>query len=61
MPRVVVDCHSHVFNAEDLPIDVFVKRRSPAPALLTGILSLPLDRLSAWAAPAPRRPSDWSR
>ncbi|MGN9911213.1 amidohydrolase family protein [Phytohabitans sp. LJ34] len=49
---VVVDCHSHVFNAEDLPIDGFVKRRlTPLPSVLTGVLSLPLDRLTAWAAP----------
>ncbi len=48
---IVVDCHSHIFNAEDLPIDGFIKRMSPVPSLLTGVLSLPLDRLSQWAAP----------
>jgi hypothetical protein len=47
----VVDCHSHIFNAEDLPIDGFIRRMSPVPSLLTGVLSLPLDRLTAWAAP----------
>ncbi|MGB8860895.1 MAG: hypothetical protein WCC60_16665, partial [Ilumatobacteraceae bacterium] len=48
---IVVDCHSHIFNAEDLPIDGFIKRQSPVPSLLTGVLSLPLDRLTQWAAP----------
>lgn len=48
---IVVDCHSHIFNAEDLPIDGFIKRMSPVPSLLTGVLSLPLDRLTQWAAP----------
>ncbi len=48
---IVVDCHSHIFNAEDLPIDGFIKRLSPVPSLLTGVLSLPLDRLTQWAAP----------
>lgn len=48
----IVDCHSHVFNAEDLPIDGFVKELSPAPRLLTGILSVPLDRLTQWVARA---------
>lgn len=51
MPVPIVDVHSHIFNAEDLPIDGFLKRLSPAPALLTGVLSVPLDRLSSWAAP----------
>jgi len=51
MPTTIVDCHSHIFNAEDLPIDGFVKRLSPVPSLLTGILSVPLDRLTAWVAP----------
>ena len=51
MPTIVVDCHSHIFNAEDLPIDGFIKKLSPAPSLLTGIVSVPLDRLTAWAAP----------
>ena len=46
----VVDSHSHTFNAEDLPIDGFIKRLSPIPSLLTGIFSLPLDRLAQWAA-----------
>jgi predicted TIM-barrel fold metal-dependent hydrolase len=48
---VLVDCHAHIFNAEDLPIDGFIKRMSPVPSLLTGVLSLPLDRLTQWAAP----------
>ena len=47
---IVVDCHSHVFNAEDLPIDGFIKRLSPVPAFLTGFLSWPLDKLTAWVA-----------
>lgn len=52
MPGTVhVDSHSHVFNAEDLPIDGFLKRLSPVPRLLTGVVSVPLDRLAAWAAP----------
>lgn len=46
----IVDCHSHVFNAEDLPIDGFIKKLSPAPSFLTGILSVPLDRLTQWVA-----------
>ena len=29
MPAIVVDCHSHVFNAEDIPIDGFLKRKLP--------------------------------
>jgi predicted TIM-barrel fold metal-dependent hydrolase len=45
-----VDCHSHVFNAEDLPIDGFVKQLSSFPSILTGIVSVPLDRLSQWVA-----------
>lgn len=52
MEPIVVDCHSHVFNAEDLPIDGFLKRRlAPLPSLLTGVFSLPLDLLTARAAP----------
>jgi hypothetical protein len=55
MEPIVVDCHSHVFNAEDLPIDGFLKRRlTPLPSLLAGVASLPLDRLTAWAAPGSR-------
>ncbi len=46
-----VDAHSHVFNAEDLPIDGFIKRLSPAPRILTAVVSVPLDRLASWAAP----------
>lgn len=46
----IVDCHSHVFNAEDLPIDGFIKKLSPAPRLLTGIVSVPLDLLTQWVA-----------
>ncbi len=46
-----VDSHSHIFNAEDLPIDGFIKKLSPVPALLTGVFSVPLDALMAWAAP----------
>ncbi|MDT0353914.1 hypothetical protein [Pseudonocardia charpentierae] len=62
MSRVIVDCHchSHIFNAEDLPTDGFIKRQSPLPALLTGVLSLPLDRLSAWAAPGSKEASSSS-
>lgn len=48
---IVVDCHSHVFNAEDLPVDGFIRRLSPLPSLLTGVFSKPLDRLTQWAAP----------
>lgn len=47
----VVDCHSHIFNAEDLPIDGFIRKHSPLPSLLTGALSLPFDKVLAWAAP----------
>lgn len=47
---IVVDGHSHVFNAEDLPIDGFIKRLSPVPAFLTGFLSWPLDNLTSWVA-----------
>jgi hypothetical protein len=46
----IVDCHSHVFNAEDLPIDGFIKKLAPTPSLLTGIISVPLDRLTQWVA-----------
>jgi hypothetical protein len=42
MSGIVVDCHSHVFNAEDIPIDGFLKRRVPVPSLLTGVFSGPL-------------------
>lgn len=52
--KVEVDGHSHVFNAEDLPIDGFIKALSPVPRLLTGVVSVPLDRLAAWAAPGSR-------
>lgn len=48
---IVVDCHSHVFNAEDLPVDGFIRRLSPLPSLLTGVFSKPLDRLTQWVAP----------
>lgn len=48
---IVVDCHSHVFNAEDLPVDGFIKRLSPLPSLLTGVFSVPLDLLTQWVAP----------
>jgi predicted TIM-barrel fold metal-dependent hydrolase len=51
MAEIVVDCHSHVFNAEDIPIDGFLKRRLPVPSLLTGVFSVPLDRLASWRAP----------
>jgi len=50
-PATIVDIHSHVFNADDLPIDGFVKKLFSAPALVTGILSVPLDRLTQWRAP----------
>lgn len=50
-----VDCHSHVFNAEDLPIDGFIKSRLwKAPDIVTGILRTPLDRLSQWVATSPK-------
>lgn len=55
LPHVVVDIHSHVFNAEDLPIDGFVKRLAPVPGLLTSILSRPLDALTQWVAPRSNR------
>lgn len=48
---MIVDIHSHVFNADDLPIDGFVRKLFPTPKLLTGVVSLPLDRLSQRAAP----------
>ncbi|MER7555875.1 amidohydrolase family protein [Nocardioides sp. NPDC126508] len=51
MAGIVVDCHSHIFNAEDIPIDGFLKRRMPVPSLLTGVFSGPLDRLASWRAP----------
>jgi predicted TIM-barrel fold metal-dependent hydrolase len=50
MPVPIVDCHSHVFNAEDLPIDGFIRKLAPTPGLLTGIVSVPLDRLTQWVA-----------
>jgi predicted TIM-barrel fold metal-dependent hydrolase len=50
MSAPIVDCHSHVFNAEDLPIDGFIKKLSPAPKILTGIVTVPLDRLTQWVA-----------
>lgn len=50
MPEPIVDCHSHVFNAEDLPIDGFIKKLSTVPDILTGIVSVPLDRLAQWVA-----------
>lgn len=49
--HIVVDSHSHIFNAEDLPIDGFIKKLSPAPRLITSVISIPLDRLAAWVAP----------
>jgi hypothetical protein len=51
MSPVVVDCHSHIFNAEDLPIDGFIRKQSPLPSLVTGALSLPFDRVISWATP----------
>jgi predicted TIM-barrel fold metal-dependent hydrolase len=51
MPPIVVDCHSHVFNAEDIPIDGFLKRKLRAPSLLTGVFSGPLDLVAAGRAP----------
>ncbi len=50
---VVVDAHSHVFNAEDLPIDGFLKELIPAPRFLSGLVTQPLDLLTAWLAPGP--------
>jgi predicted TIM-barrel fold metal-dependent hydrolase len=50
---VIVDAHSHIFNAEDLPIDGFVKELSPVPGFLTGLVSGPLDALTSWLAPGP--------
>ena len=50
MTMPLVDCHSHIFNAEDLPIDGFIKRLSPRPDILNGIYSVPLDRLTQWVA-----------
>lgn len=54
IPATVVDAHSHVFNAEDLPIDGFIRRLAPTPKLLTGLISVPLDRLTQWVAPGQR-------
>lgn len=51
MPPIVVDCHSHVCNAEDIPIDGFLKRKLRAPSLLTGVFSGPLDLVAAGRAP----------
>jgi predicted TIM-barrel fold metal-dependent hydrolase len=52
LPLAVVDVHTHVFNAEDLPIDGFVRRRlAPTPRLLVPVLSRPLDSLAQWRAP----------
>lgn len=47
----IVDVHTHVFNAEDLPIDGFVRQLSPAPGFVTAIVSKPLDALAQWRAP----------
>ena len=54
VPAIIVDAHSHAFNAEDLPIDGFIKRLAPTPKLLTGLVSVPLDRLTQWVAPGRR-------
>lgn len=48
---VVVDAHSHIFNAEDLPIDGFLKELFPLPKFLTSLASGPLDALASWVAP----------
>lgn len=48
--KTIVDCHSHIFNAEDLPIDGFIKELAPVPRLLTAVVSVPLDRLTQWVA-----------
>ncbi len=47
---VIVDAHSHVFNADDLPIDGFIKKLFWTPRLLTGIVSVPLDYLAQQSA-----------
>jgi predicted TIM-barrel fold metal-dependent hydrolase len=49
--HIVVDCHSHIFNAEDIPINGFLKKRVPLPALLTGVFSGPLDYVASRRAP----------
>lgn len=51
LPAIVVDVHSHVFNAEDLPIDGFIRKKlSPAVSLLAAAVTKPLDFLTQWAA-----------
>lgn len=50
MQPIVVDGHSHVFNAEDIPINGFLNRRLRTPALLTGVFSVPLDLVAAGRA-----------
>lgn len=50
LPPTIVDVHSHIFNAEDLPMDGFIRKLSPAPELITSILSGPLDVLASWVA-----------
>jgi predicted TIM-barrel fold metal-dependent hydrolase len=57
MLTVAVDCHSHIFNAEDIPLDGFLKRRLPLPSILTGVFSVPLDAVTAWVAPGSRESS----
>ncbi len=47
----IVDVHSHIFNAEDLPIDGFIRRLSPLPGFVTAVVSKPLDLLAQWRAP----------
>jgi predicted TIM-barrel fold metal-dependent hydrolase len=56
-PRV--DCHSHVFNAEDLPIEGFIGELSSFPSILTKIVSVPLDRLTQWVANSSHGEADY--
>lgn len=51
MTPTVVDSHSHIFNADDIPIDGFLKHKLRIPALLTATFSGPLDRLASHRAP----------
>ena len=55
MPSIVVDCDSHVFNAEEMPHRRVSQAEAPAPSSLTGASLVPLDFVAAGCAPAPRR------
>ncbi len=53
MTPTVVDSHSHIFNADDIPIDGFLKHKLRIPTLLTAVFAGPLERLATRRAPGP--------